>query len=254
MTQPSFLELKNVFIVRGSKQVLSGINWCINPGEHWVLMGPNGCGKTTMLEIASGYLWPTDGEVYLLGGKLGEVYLPDLRREIGFVAPWVLGRIQENVPVEDVIASGLDASIGYVSSISSHFKSQIRHQLEFFEALELQGRHFGELSSGEKLKVVLSRSLISKPRLLILDEPFAHLDLTSRYHCYDFLGKLSREPKGPSIVLVTHYLEDICPFFTHALLLKEGHVQAQGSKKEVISSDLLSQTFHIPKKSFICRN
>jgi len=244
MIQP-LLELKNVSITRGERQVLCGINWSVNRNEHWVLMGPNGCGKTTMLEIISGYLWPKEGEVHLLGEKLGEVYLPDLRKKIGFVAPWVLGRIQDNVPVEDVVASGFDASIGYVGKISPKVKSQIHHQLKFFEATELYSRSFGQLSSGEKLKVILARSLVSKPHLLILDEPFSHLDLSSRYHCYNFLDKLSKTPQGPSIILVTHYLEDICPFFSHALLLKAGSIMVSGKKDMVITPELLSHTFHV---------
>ncbi len=241
------LELKKISISRGNKQVLSNLSWSVEQGQHWVLMGPNGCGKSTLLEIACGYLWPTEGEVYLLGEKLGETYLPDLRKKVGFVASWVLNRIQEDVPVEDVVASGLDASIGQVDKISASLHKKIDNQLEFFDALELKGRLFGQLSSGEKLKVVLSRSLIKEPSLLILDEPFAHLDMTTRYHCYDLLQKLSKKSKSPGIVLVTHYLEDVCPFFTHALFLKEGAIQASGSKKDILTSGLLSKIYHLPQ-------
>lgn len=250
----SLLELKHISIMRGSKQVLSDIHWNIDRKEHWLLMGPNGSGKTTLLEIASGYLWPMEGEVFLLGKKLGEVYLPDLRKKIGFVAPWILNRVQYHIPVEDVIASGLDASIGYMEGLTSSIRRKVDHQLRFFEALDLKGRLFGSLSSGEKLKVILSRSLMSEPHLLILDEPFAHLDLTTRYHCYDLLQKLSKKKGGPSMVLVTHYLEDICPFFTHALMLKDGKMVARGPKKDVITSSLIKKVFHISQRSFVCPN
>jgi len=243
------LALTNVSITRGNKEVLSQINWSIFPQEHWVILGSNGCGKSTLLEIASGYLWPTEGQVYLLEGKLGEVYLPDLRAKIGYVAAWVFAHLTDDIPVEDVIASGTDASIGRMVDMSSSLKQKVNEQLEFFEISYLKGRLFGDLSSGEKLKLILARSLINNPSILILDEPFAHLDISTRYHTYDLLNKLSKRANAPSIILVTHYLEDICPFFTHALLLKQGQIHASGLKNDILRPDLLSQLFNIPLRT-----
>lgn len=220
------LELKDVRLVRDGRETLAGINWTVRPGEHWVILGPNGSGKSSLLEIAAGYLWPTSGTVAALGKIYGQTDLSVLRRKFGFVAPWVLRRIRPGERVSEAIAAGTEALIEPGRAPSNALRSKIRQELAFLGCLPLENRACGTLSTGELMKVALARARIAAPALLILDEPFASLDMGARFGLYRLLKKIAGSPRQPSILMVTHHLEEIRSFFTHALLIKEGRVFA----------------------------
>lgn len=231
-------------MIRSQRKVLRDISWTVRKNENWFVMGNNGSGKTTLLEIILGYLWPQEGEVRVLGEKFGRTYLPDLRKKIGYVAPWVFKRMGEDVPVNEVVASGFDAAVGFVSGkIFVKLQKQINRQLDFFECRSLAKTPFGRLSSGQQLRVVMARALVHQPKLLVLDEPFSLFDIGARMHSYALLQNLSKEPKPPSIILVTHHLEDVTSIFTHGLFLKEGKIVVQGLKQSVLVPASLSKTF-----------
>lgn len=241
----NILKLTNVSLTRGKKSVLKNIDWEIRQGQHWFMMGPNGAGKSSLLEILSGYLWPSKGDVEVLGQKFGKTYLPELRRKMGFVSPWLLKRIDPATPVIEVIASGLTASTFYDKKLTSSQKEKMIFLLAFLSCEEVKHKNFGELSSGEQLKVIIARALLNEPPLLILDEPFSHLDFGTRQHLYSLLEHLAHNQKKLSIVLTTHHLEDVREFFTHGLLLKDGSFVYTGEKLEVLAPGLLEKAFVI---------
>lgn len=241
------IDLKRITAYKGSKQVLKSVDWTTRRGEHWFILGNNGSGKSSLLEIVLGYLWPQSGEVKVLNERYGECYLPDVRCRIGFVAPWVIKRHRPSVPVYDVIASGLDASIGFAGPLSKTRQTMVKRQSKFFGCDPFVKAKFGVLSSGEQMRTVLARAMVNLPEILILDEPFAHLDIRSRAHLYELLNRLAVMKKGPQIILVTHYLEDIGSCFTHGLILKEGRAVLQGPRKKVLNLQVLAKTLDLPK-------
>jgi iron complex transport system ATP-binding protein len=248
--EPALLHLKNVSITRAGKRVLRNIDWTTRRQEHWFIMGNNGSGKTTLLEIVLGYLWPTDGEVTVLGERFGRTFLPDLRKRIGYVAPWIFKRVRASVPAHDVIASGEDASIGLCDRPSKDLKRRVAKQAKFFGCEDFLISPFGQLSSGQQLKIVLARAMVHEPEILILDEPFSLLDIGSRAGIYDLIEQLAAKKKGPQIILVTHHLEDIRPVFTHGLFLKDGRIAEQGPKARLLDAKLISRTFGVPLSYF----
>ena len=243
----SIIQLTDVVVYRGPKRILSGINWTTRRGEHWFMMGPNGSGKTTLVELLAGYLWPREGSVTVLGREFGRTSLPELRKLVGYVSPWIFKRMPNETPVEDVVASGVDASVGLYGRKSAALKKSIARWLTFFGCRGFEKRLFGELSSGQQLKVVLARALVHDPALVILDEPFSLLDLGARIRMYRYLDKLARRKGAPQLILVTHHREDVLPAFSHGLLLKEGRIGAIGSRREVLTPSRIARVIGVDK-------
>ncbi|KPJ84133.1 MAG: hypothetical protein AMS17_16635 [Spirochaetes bacterium DG_61] len=239
------INLRNVSLRRGEKQILTGINWTTHKGEHWFLMGNNGSGKTTLMEIIMGYLWPQEGHVSVLGRRFGEVYLQELRANIGYVSPWIFKHMREYIPVEHVIASGTDASVGYFDNLTKPLEKKIDELLTFFHCSELQGRTFGTLSTGQQFKVMLARALMNEPRIIILDEPFSLLDVGSRIQMYQYIETICRSEGSPQVIIVTHHFDDLISVFTHGLLLKEGSIYQKGFREHVLRKEVLSGAFDI---------
>jgi iron complex transport system ATP-binding protein len=211
-------------------------------------MGNNGSGKTTLMEIIMGYLWPQEGHVSVLGKHFGEVYLQELRANIGYVSPWVFEHMRDYIPVEHVIASGTDASVGYFDNLTIPLEKKIGELLTFFHCSELKGRAFGTLSTGQQFKVVLARALVNEPRILSLDEPFSLLDVGSRIQMYQYIETICRSEEGPQVILVTHHFDDLIQVFTHGLFLKEGSIYGKGPRESVLCREMISGAFDIPEE------
>lgn len=247
MNNNTLISLTHISAVKGSKQVLKNLDWTTKRGEHWFILGNNGSGKSTLLEIVLGYHWPQAGKVRVLNQRYGECLLADVRQRIGFVAPWVIKRNRSSLSVYNVIASGLDASIGVPDKVSNSGKGKIQKQSQFFDCGPFLKTEFGVLSSGEQMRAVLARAMVNEPEILILDEPFAHLDMHSRVHMYRLLGRLANLKNGPQILLVTHYLQDVGKLFTHGLVLKSGRAVLSGPRKAVLDARVLADKLDVPK-------
>ncbi len=241
--------LQGIQVIRDGKIVLSQIDWTVYSGEHWVVMGNNGSGKSTLLEVLMGYLWPSKGKVQILGETYGKTFLPAIRKRIGFIAPWVLKMIPDHLRVSNVVASGLEGGTQYFGPSTFRVVNQVRSAMRFFGILDFYNKPFAYLSSGEQLKVCFARAWISKPKILILDEPFSLLDMGSRYQIYHLMDKLSRTREAPTVLMTTHHLQDIRNFFTHALLLRDGKVEARGVVKKVLMPKIFNHVFGTRLKS-----
>lgn len=239
--------MDGVTLARDGRQVLGQIDWTTAAGEHWVVMGNNGSGKTTLMELLMGYLWPQKGSVAVLGRTFGKSCLPDLRKRIGYVSPWIFKRVRDDMPVESVVASGTEAGAVYYERISAGLRGEIRKRLGDFNCLSVRTRPFGKISSGQQIKVMIARALINHPEVLILDEPFSWLDMGARLAAYKLIERLGRLPRGPQMILVTHYLEDILPCFSHGLLLKDGRVYAQGPLDKILTPGHVAGALGVPK-------
>jgi iron complex transport system ATP-binding protein len=240
------LDVQGLSIVRDGTTILRDIAWQVNPGEHWVILGANGSGKTSLLAALTGYLMPTAGEISALGERYGESDWRELRTRIGLVSSSIRQLMADTEPALFTVAGGKYAMIDFWGDPSRADQRAARALLEQVEAGYLADRVWGVLSQGERQRVLIARALMSRPRLLILDEPCAGLDPVAREHFLQFLERLARRPDSPAVVLVTHHVEEIMPAFTHALMLARGRVTAAGPRDRVLKSRVLSEMFGSP--------
>jgi iron complex transport system ATP-binding protein len=241
------LRLTGVTVVRDGTTILDTLDWTVGPGERWVVLGPNGSGKTTLLRVASLYLHPTAGEVEVLGARLGRVDVRRWRTRIGLVSPAFADLLRPTVTVIDVVMSAREAALE--TWWHEYGPDDRAHALDLLErtgTAALADRSFGTLSSGERQRVLLARSLWGDPGIVLLDEPTAGLDLGAREDLVSRLADLAADPSTPPTVLVTHHVEEIPAGFTHALLLREARVVAQGPIGSVLTAGALSATFGLP--------
>src|SRR5690625_1133405 len=230
------LDLTDVHLRRGSKTILDRVSWSVSDGERWVVLGPNGAGKTTVLQMAAGRLFPTEGQVHILGERLGTMDTSELRTRIGLASAALADRIPGSERVLDVV---LTASYGVTGrwreDYDEYDTSRAEDLLAAFGVLQLRDRTFGSLSEGERKRVQIARALMADPELLLLDEPAAGLDLGGREELMGALSELAGDTRSPVIILVTHHVEEIPPGFGHCLLLRDGGVEAAGPLEEVLT-------------------
>ena len=240
---PDILNVSKLTIIRGKTQILAGVDWRVRKGEHWAILGPNGCGKTSLLKSITGYLSPTSGEITLLGSNYGESDWRKLRLKLGIVT----SALQASIPLAEVgldtVISGRYAQLDLWLATTRRDKAEAKRLLKFVGASHLEKREWAYLSQGERQRILIARALMAQPRLLILDEPCAGLDPVAREEFLRFVDVLARRRGGPSLGLVTHHAEEIMPSFTHALLMRGGEVFSSGTKMSVVTSRRLSGAF-----------
>lgn len=238
------LELADVSVRRGEATLLDSVTWTVRDDERWVVLGANGAGKTTLVQLCSAQIHPSSGVAGILGEVLGTVDVFELRPRVGYTSAAIAERIPRDELVRDVVVS---ASYGVVGRWREHYDEldhdRARALLVEVGAGKLLDRTFGTLSEGERKRVQIARALMSDPELLILDEPAAGLDLGGREDLVSTMSVLANDALSPAIVLVSHHVEEIPPGFTHALMLREGGVVAQGTMDEVMTAANLTATF-----------
>ncbi len=238
------LELASVTVKRGQATLLDSIDWMVEEDERWVILGPNGAGKTTLMQICSAQIHPTSGVAGILGEVVGTVDVFELRPRIGWTSAAVAERIPRHELVRDVVVS---ASYGVVGRWRERYDEldhdRARELLMEVGAGTLLDRTFGTLSEGERKRVQIARALMTDPELLILDEPAAGLDLGGREDLVATLSSLALDEYAPATILVSHHVEEIPPGFTHALMLREGRAVAAGPLPEVMTEQVLGETF-----------
>jgi len=241
------VELADVSVVRGTTRLVDGVDWVIEDSDRWVVIGPNGAGKTTLLQILAAQLYPTAGLVGLLGEVVGAVDVFELRPRIGLTSAALADRLPRSEKVSDVVVS---ASYGVFGRWREEYdETDHKRAAGLLDELgigHLTDRTFGTLSEGERKRVQIARALMTDPELMLLDEPAAGLDLAGREQLVRALGGIAVDASAPSIVLVTHHVEEIPPGFTHALLLREGRVVRSGPIGEALDSASLSEAFGLP--------
>ena len=240
----AILELSDISVRRGDRVILGPLNWQVLEGERWVILGPNGAGKTTLLQICSSLIHPTAGEINILGEKLGKVDVFELRTRIGLTSSALVEQLPPDELVMDVVLTAAYAMLGrWQEKYDLWDESRAMALLTALGVRELGERLFGSLSEGEKKRVQIARALMADPELLLLDEPASSLDLGGREDLLRRIESLSKDPLAPATVIVTHHIEEIPVGTTHALLLREGAVVAQGEVASVITDQNLTQAY-----------
>jgi iron complex transport system ATP-binding protein len=238
------LDLQNVVVTRDGKDVLKNVSWRVEDNQRWVVLGPNGAGKTTLLKVAAAQIQPSSGSAEILGQTLGATNVFDLRTRVGFASSALAARIPNS---ESVLNAVLTASYAVTGRWKEHYEEiderRAKRVLAEWDLDLLAERAFGTLSDGEQKRVQLARAVMTDPEILLLDEPVASLDLGAREQTVSLLGAYASTPDAPSMIMVTHHLEEIPAGFTHALLISNGEMVGQGPIDEVFAGDLISQTF-----------
>lgn len=241
------IRLAQVSFVRDGRVVLDAIDWTVRSDERWVVLGRNGCGKTSLVRICALYEHPSTGTVELLGLRLGRVDVRPLRRRIGFTSPALMDMVRPQLtPVDIVITAKNGALEPWWHTYDDADRFRAVGLLERLHIGHTASRPFSTLSTGERQRVFLARLLMVDRELLIFDEPTAGLDLGGREDLVGDLDRLARDRSGAPMVLVTHHVEEIPPGFTHVLALKDGRILGSGTIEETLTEDLLSDCFEVP--------
>ncbi|HET8662540.1 MAG TPA: ABC transporter ATP-binding protein [Micromonosporaceae bacterium] len=241
------IAVDRVTVRRGGTYLLRDVTWRVELDERWVVLGPNGAGKTTLLNLAAARAHPSAGTVHVLGERLGRTDLAELRTRVGFATLALAERVPPDEIVQDVVLTASWAVVGrFRERYDPVDEVRARGLLDQLGVAPVADRPYGTLSEGERKRVQLARSLMSDPELLLLDEPAAGLDLGGREELLQRLTDLAYDPDAPALVLVTHHVEEIPAGFTHALLLREGSVVAQGLLTDTVTSEHLSKAFGLP--------
>lgn len=239
----SVLEVSGLRVERGNTTILRGVDWRVARGEHWVILGANGSGKTSLLKALTGFLSPTRGEFSVLGRRYGAADWRELRLHIGVVTSAFTASIPLSEVTRDTVVSGKYAQLDLWHAGTRADRVAAMRLLRSVGLGHLADREWAYLSQGERQRVLIARALMARPQLLILDEPCAGLDPVAREKFLRFVEKLARRRGAPALVLVTHHVEEITPAFTHTLMLRAGRVVAAGPRTKVLTSANLSETF-----------
>ncbi|HEX7097460.1 MAG TPA: ABC transporter ATP-binding protein [Acidimicrobiales bacterium] len=246
-TASAAIELRHVTKVVDERPILRDVDWVVHPGDRWVVLGRNGSGKTTLLRIASLYLHPSNGTVTVLGNTLGRCDVRRVRERIGWSSASLADMLRPALRATEVVMTAKHAAL---EPWWHHYDDEDRERAEQLLARvgaeHLADRQFGTLSSGERQRVLLARTLMNDPGVVLLDEPTAALDLAGREELIATLDSLALDPSTPPVVMVTHHVEEIPASFTHALLLRDGQVLAQGLVTDVLTETKLGECFGLP--------
>ena len=239
----SVIDLRIDVFTRDGVDILRDIRWEVAEGEHWTVLGPNGAGKSSLLSIVAGYEWPSRGEVAVLGQQYGHCDMRALKERIGWVSSALFSWLPARQSARQVAATGIHATIGNWHALSASDLIRADDALGRIGAYAFRNKPYGVLSQGEKQRVMIARALVTQPDLLILDEPCAGLDPGTRERLVDDVDELCGRSDGPTLILVSHHVEEIPPRATHALLLKEGRCIAAGPVGDVVTSASLSDLY-----------
>ena len=238
------IDFARVTLRRGGQRLVGPITWAVELDERWVVIGPNGAGKTSLLRIAAAMEYPSSGTAYVLGERLGRVDMSELRARVGLSSSALSQRVPDSEVVRDLVVSAGYAVLGrWHEQYDDVDYGQAIDMLESVGAEHLAARTYGTLSEGERNLVLIARSMMTDPELLLLDEPAAGLDLGGREELVSRLADLAADPDSPALVLVTHHVEEIPQGFSHCLILSEGEVVDAGLLTQVLTAENLSKAF-----------
>ena len=240
------LSLTNVSLERQNKKLLNNATWQVNKGEHWAILGLNGSGKTSLLKLITAEYWTSQGSMEVLGNQFGGTDISNIRTKISIVSSFIAERLSPHMLAEKIVLTGKYKSSILYTEYGEKELEEARQMLISIGGEHLLGRIYASLSQGEKQLLLIARSLMESPEILILDEATSGLDLFAREKLLTQIEQITSLPNAPTIIYVTHHAEEITRSFTHVLLLKKGNIIAKGPKNEVLTEEILSDFYDQP--------
>ncbi|MFM1621970.1 ABC transporter ATP-binding protein [Streptococcus mutans] len=240
------ISMNNVILKRQGKTLLNNLNWQVSKGEHWAILGLNGSGKTTLLKLIMAEYWSSDGQVEVLGTKFGQGDIPQMRQKIGIVGSFISERLPNHMLAEKIVLTGKYKSSILYKEYGEKELNEARQMLISIGGEHLLGRIYASLSQGEKQLLLIARSLMEEPEIIILDEATSGLDLFAREKLLAQIEKITDLPHTPTILYVTHHAEEITDKMNHILLLRRGEIVAQGLKEDIITPQILENFYESP--------
>ena len=241
------VEIENATVFLGGREILHDLSWTVGRGERCFILGANGAGKTTLIKMLLGYAWPIYGaHVAVLGGKFGETNLVELRKRIAWVSPFMHQLTDVEWTGMEMVLSGLDGTIGLFRKA---LPGEVDRALKFmtrFGCEKLADQSVFTMSSGEQMKIMITRALLTRPELLILDEPGVFLDLPGREFLLSEIAAVAKELPELTIIFVTQRTEDIPPLFDRGMIMKSGRIMCRGGRSEVLNEENLREAFGMP--------
>jgi len=239
------IELRNIGVTRRGNVILDEVNLTVPMGSCCAILGPNGSGKSTLVAVLSGYLWPSTGTVTVHGHRYGRVSLADVRRTIGLIEPSRAPQFSPGMSVREVVATGLFGTIvlPFHRDVLDDEWRRVEAELAPLGLTAIGDRAYGDLSSGEQMKTLLARAMVGEAKILLLDEPTVGLDMGARAACVGVLDDLMQRADRPTMVVVSHHLDELPGAVSHVVLMKGGRLVAQGDPHEMLCSAPLSALF-----------
>ena len=252
----NIINVEKATVYLSGREILHGINWQVQKGERCFILGANGAGKTTLVRMLLGYAWPLFGAtVEVLGRRFGTVNLQELRKRIAWVSPlmhqWLGDREWTG---REMVLSGPDATIGLYRDPTPAEEEQAASLMHKLRAEHLMERTVATMSSGEQVKVLIARALMTNPELMILDEPSVYLDIAGREFLLSTIAELATTHPELTIIFITQRIEDILPEFDRGMILRQGEIQAYGSRDEVLTEQNLRDAFDLDIRLIRARN
>ncbi len=253
---PKVIDIENARVFLSGQEILKGINWSVEKGERCFILGANGAGKTTLVRTLMGYAWPLFGaKVEVLGARFGHVNLQLLRKRIAWVSPlmhqWLGDREWTG---REMVLSGPDATIGLFREATAEEEEKAAVLMASLRATHLMDRKVVTMSSGEQVKVLIARALMTNPELMILDEPSVFLDIAGREFLLHTIAELAESRPELTIVFITQRIEDILPAFSRGMILKQGQILAHGAREEVLTEENLKAAFDLDIRLIQAKN
>lgn len=241
------LQLHDIHVRRDGTTILGSVDLRIGSDERWVILGPNGCGKTTLMRIMALYDHPTAGTVEVLGERLGATDVRELRTRVGYAAATLADQLRPDLVALDVVKTARFGALEpWWHRYTDDDAERARHCLITMGVGRLAERRFGSLSSGEQQRVLLARTLMNDPAVVLLDEPSARLDLGGREQLVRTLTDFAESPTAPPFAMVTHHVDEIPHGVTHAALMRSGAIIAAGPIETTLAAETLSECFGLP--------
>lgn len=237
------LSVQGLKVRREGVEILKGVELDVRKGEHWVILGPNGCGKTSLLLSITGYLMPSAGSISVLGSVYGRTDWRELRRSIGIVSSAIRQQIEPGEIAIDLVASGRDAVLNMWRPLKKAERHIAMDWLQEMGVEHLARREWRCFSAGERQRLLIARALMAAPRVLILDEACAGLDPIARERFLERLDRLAVRPDSPAILFVTHHIEEVRPWMSHTLLMRNGRVAGAGPSRLQLREKPLTGVF-----------
>ena len=239
MTEDVIIKANKLCLQSGKRYLLRDIDWEVKRGEHWLVFGMNGCGKTTLLGTVAGFKSQTSGTLEVFGQPYTNENILELRSKIGWVSGSFFDKCYSHESALNIVLSGLFGTLGIQFSITNAQVRQAKALLIEMRMGDKINTPFDFMSKGEQQNVLIARALMAEPEILVLDEPGTGLDVYAREHMLQTVQELA-EKRQVTVIYVTHYPEEIQPFLQKTLLMQDGKVFAQGNTEDIMTSENIS--------------